>query len=109
MKTQEELAKELEVLKQAHKKVYTLEVKLDDEGLIISTIFLKKPDRKISKMINDVIGKLDSYQVCEAFLKATYIGGDELAPILNDDEALISTESAIVKMLERREAVLKKN
>ena len=109
MKTQEELNNEKEVLKQTHSKIFTLEVKLDDDGMRVATLFLKKPDKKISKMINEVATKLDSYQLCEAFLKATHIGGDELSLVLNDEDALISTEFKIVEIMARREAILKKN
>ena len=80
-----------------------------DDGEQVATIFLKKPDRKITTMINDIVSKLDAYQLCETFLKATYIGGDELSLVISDEDALISCESKIVSMMERREAILKKN
>jgi hypothetical protein len=106
MKTKEELEQELTALKAKHKIVFTIEVPIEDEGT--ATLFLKKPDRT-SRSIIGKLASTDTSKAIEAGLKNLYIGGDTLATVLTNDDALVSCEDAIVEMLMVQKAVLKKN
>lgn len=109
MKTQEELAIIKEALSQTHKPVYTLTIDLDDEGTETATIFLKKYDRTVLAATQKIATSGDSLRATETFLKATYIGGDELAPILANIDALRSCEGAVIEMISVKKAKLSKN
>jgi hypothetical protein len=109
MKTKEELKSELETLKLKYKTVYTIEAPLNDDETEIATIYLKKADR----MVHASVGKLamgnDPLKAVEACLKSCYIGGDELVLVIENEDALMSCESAVVEMLKKKNATLKKN
>jgi hypothetical protein len=109
MKTTEELAEIKTALKTANKVVYELEVPIDEDETIFATLFLKKPDRSILSMLTALINKGDMYRAIDAFLKAVYIGGDELSIVTTNDDALIACESAVVQMIERKKVTLKKS
>ena len=51
----------------------------------------------------------DPLKAVEMVLKSCYVGGDELELVLKNDDALMSCEGAIVEMLDKKKAVLKKN
>lgn len=112
MKTKEELDSEkLELLKK-YKPLYTIEAPLsdvDDEMPEVATIFLKKPDRTTYAAVTKLASGADPLRAVEFALKACYVGGDELKTVIENDDALMSCEGAIVSMLKKKEAVLKKN
>ena len=99
----------LEELKSKYKTVYTVIAPLNDEETEHATIYLKKPDRIIYSIVSKLASGNDPLKAIEAALKNLYIGGDKLDLILENDEALMSCESAIVEILKKKEAVLKKN
>lgn len=112
MKTKEELENEKTSLMQKYKPLYTVEAPLsdlDDESPEIATIFLKKPDRTTYAAVTKLAGGADPLRAVEFCLKACYVGGDDLNVVLQNDDALMSCESAVVSILKKKEAVLKKN
>lgn len=109
MKTKEELTEIKSALSNQYKTIFTLEVPINDDETEFATIYLKKADRMIMSMLTKLINGGDMYKAVEAYLKATYIGGDELTLITTNDDALMACESAIVQMIERKQATLKKN
>lgn len=109
MKTKEELQLELNSLKGKHKVVYTIEAPLNDEETEAATIYLSKPTRVVYATVGKLAQGNDPLKAVESCLKSCYIGGDELKLILENEDALMSCEAAVVKMLEKKEAVLKKN
>ena len=100
---------EFEKLKEKYKTIYTIIAPLNDEETEHATIYLKKPDRIIYSIVSKLAGGSDPLKAIEAALKNLYIGGDKLDLVLENDEALMSCESAIVEILKKKEAVLKKN
>jgi hypothetical protein len=109
MKTETELKLEFEKLKQLHKNVSTIQAPLDDEGTKFATLFLKRADRATHAVVGKLAQGNDPLKAVEACLKNCYIGGDDLNTVLNDEEALMSCEIAIVEFLQKRLAILKKN
>ncbi len=109
MKTKEELQLELKTLKSIHKTVYEISAPLNDEETEFATIFLKKADRTIHAMVGKLVMGNDPLRAVEACLKGCYVGGDDLNIIIDNEEALMSCESAIVDMLKKKNATLKKN
>lgn len=109
MKTKEELELEKQTLISKYKTVYTIEAPLNEEETEYATIFLKKPDRVIYASVSKIASGNDPLKAIEVALKGCYIGGDELRIITENDDALISCENAIVEMMKKKEAVLKKN
>lgn len=109
MKTKEELSTELETLKGKYKTVYTITAPLNDDDTEFATIFLKKGDRLVHASVGKLAMGNDPLKAVEACLKACYIGGDELSSILDNEDALMSCEGAVVEMLSKKSAVLKKN
>ncbi len=109
MKTENELELELVKLKQTHKNVSTIQAPLNDEGTEFATLFLKRADRATHALVGKLAQGNDPLKAVEACLKNCYIGGDDLLTVLNDEEALMSCEIAIVEFLQKRLAILKKN
>jgi hypothetical protein len=109
MKTENELIEIKTALSKQHKPIYTLVVPINDDETEFATIYLKKADRMIMSMLNKLIEGGDMYKAVEAYLKATYIGGDELTLITTNDDALMACESSIAEMIQRKQATLKKN
>lgn len=109
MKTKEELEIEKQQLISKYKVVYTIEAPLNDEETEFATIYLRKPDRIIYASVSKLATGNDPLKAVEVALKGCYIGGDDLKLITENDEALMSCESAVVEMLKKKEAVLKKN
>ena len=109
MKTKEELSNELQSLKNKYTTVFTIEAPLNEDGTEVATLFLKKADRMVHASVGKLASGNDPLKAVEAALKACYIGGDTLSTVLEDDEALMSCESAIVEFLTKRTATLKKN
>lgn len=110
MKTKTELDLELTTLKQKHGVVRTLEVYLDtDNENEVATLYLRKPDKTTRNIVNDLVGKNKTDKAIEACLKQLYIGGDDLALVLNNDDAIASAESGVVELLAVQKANLKKN
>lgn len=98
----------LDELKAKHGTVYTLEIPTNEDGSEKATIHLRKLDRLTYSAVSKVIQK-DELQATEILLKALYVGGDDLKPILDDFDNLRSASNAIVPMLTAKEASLKKN
>jgi hypothetical protein len=109
MKTKEELEQEKQTLKQKYNPVYTIEAFLNDDETEFATLFLKKADRQVYASVGKLATGNDPLRAVEMVLKNCYIGGDVLDLVLKNDDALMSCESAIVEMLEKKKAVLKKN
>lgn len=109
MKTKEELELEKNQLISKYKTVYTIEAPLNDDETEVATIFLKKPDRITYASVSKFAGGNDPLKAVEVALKGLYLGGDDLKLITENDDALMSCESAVVEMLKKKEAVLKKN
>jgi hypothetical protein len=109
MKSNEELLQEKESLKLKHGKVITLEVPVDQDDLSkIATIFLKRPDRTTRSLISKLASN-DGIKAIEAALKNLYIGGDDLNLVVNNDDAIVACEDAIIDILAVQKATLKKN
>lgn len=109
MKNKEELELELVELKKKYGKVATLVVPLDeDDTTLVATLYLKKPDRVTRSIMSKLVGG-DNTKLIEATLKNLHIGGDELAIVLNNDDALFSCDEALAEMLQVQKALLKKN
>lgn len=110
MKTTEELATELEVLKKKYGKIRSLIVPLDeDDDNLTATLFLKKPDKSIRSMIGTLAQKGDNNKIIEATLKALYVGGDDLNVVINNDDAFASCDEPLAELLQVKKAELKKN
>lgn len=109
MKTKEELQLELQNLKAKHKVVYTIEAPLNDEETEFATLYLSKPTRMVYASVSKLATGSDPLKAVEVCLKSCYIGGDDLTLVTQNDEALMSCEGAVVEMLKKKEAVLKKN
>lgn len=99
----------IEELKAKYGRIYTIDVPLDDEDETkIATIHLRKPDRITHSLVSKLVSN-DSVKAIEAALKNLYVGGDKLDLVTSNDDALLSCESAIVEMMQKKQAVLKKN
>lgn len=115
MKSKEDLTKELQGLKSKYGKVYTFIIPLNaedvdkDEDIIYATIYARKPDRMVFASVSKLVTGSDPLRANEAFLKSTYVGGDDLNLIMTNDEALRSIDSAMVEILNVKQATLKKN
>lgn len=100
--------KELTELKKENKDVFTLTAPLDDDGKT-ATVFLKKIDRETRNMVGKLAVTNDPLRAVESALKRLWIGGDPVDTILNNEDALLSCEDAVVEMMQKKTAVLKKN
>lgn len=110
MKSQEELEQERIELIAKHGKINEVTIFLDEDDVEkTATIFLRKPDKKARKVTWELIGDKKSDKAIEFFLRNLYIGGDLLDPILANDYAVASVDSAIVEMIDVHRATLKKN
>lgn len=107
-KTQAQLDQELKDLKEKHNVVYNLTVPINDEETEHATIFLRKLDRPVFKVVQGLIQK-DTSMAIEALIKGLYIGGDDKELILNDFDALRSAEDALIDMIKAKKGELKKN
>ena len=99
----------LKELKNAHGTVYTITAPLNDDETEFSTVFLKKPNRAMHTLVGKLAVGSDPLRAVEAALKGLYIGGDKLESIMDNEDALMSCEGAIVDVMKKKEAVLKKN
>lgn len=106
MKTQEELAKELEGLKAKNEKVYTIEAYVDGE--LEATVYLKKLDR-ITYFAARNFAIDDEARAVEFVLKNQYLGGDDLDIILRTDELFIACLMPVTYYLGSAQGSLKKN
>ena len=88
-------------------KVTEIEVPIDDDGAT-ATIFLKKPDRHTYSLVSRLVS-VDSVKAIESALKNLYVGGDKLDLVINNDDALLSCESIIVELMQKKQAIIKKN
>ena len=109
MKTKDELKAEFETLKTKYNTVFTIEVPMNDEGTETATLFLKKADRTAHAAIGKLATGNDPLKAVEFALKTLCIGGDKVETVLSDDEALMACDMAIVELLSKRTATLKKN
>lgn len=73
-----------------------------------ATFFLRKPDKQARKLIGGLVSK-DPMEAIYAAIKNLWIAGDAPEIIKENDYAINSADKAVVKMLEVREATLKKN
>lgn len=109
MRTKEELEQELKTLKAKYGTVYSVTIALnEDKPNETATIFLKKSDRITTAIVRKFLNT-DPTKSIEAGLKNLYIGGDDLNLIVTNDDALLGCESALVEIMNKQEAVLKKN
>lgn len=108
-KSKEELETELKTLKAKHGRVYTITSTPDeDKPEETITIFLRKSDRMAADLVRREVQKSVSKGI-EAGLRNLYIGGDALDLIVKNDDALLSCEGPLVELMNKQEAVLKKN
>lgn len=109
MKSKEELEQERQTLIANKQRFNELEVYLEEDNTdLTATLFLKKPDKKCRALVGELASRNPGKAV-EAAIRNTYIGGDSLDIVCNNDYALASAEEGVVKMLEVQKAVLKKN
>lgn len=109
MKTKDELQTEFETLKLKYNPLYTITAPLNEDETEFATIYLKKPDRTLHAMVGKLASGNDPLKAVERALINLYVGGDELNIILNNEDAILSCEEAVVKVFERKTAQLKKN
>ena len=109
MKTQEELDQLKESLSAIHKPLYTITVPLDEDETETATIFLKKFDRTTLAAVQKVAVGGDSLKATEIFLKATFLGGDDLSLVLGNLDALRACESVVIELITAKKAKLAKN
>jgi hypothetical protein len=109
MKTEQELNEELQSLKVRHKVVFEMNVPLNEDETEFAKLYLKKPDRIIRAAIGKLVNGPDPLMAVETLLKSCYIGGHDLALVLNNEDALLSTQNAVIDMLSVQSATLKKN
>ena len=109
MKTQDELEAIKTTLALTHKMIYTIEIATDEEETEFRTIFLKKFDRACLAAVQKVASGGDSLKAVEVFLKNTYIGGDDVAEIINDLHMLRSIEGVVIDLITVKKASIKKN
>lgn len=111
-KTQEELQQEKETLLKTYKVVHEVVVPLDNEDAANPdkqiTVFFKKPDRSIRSLASKKMSD-DYWTGIEVLIKALYIGGDDKSLILTNDDALVSCDGPLTKIMSVNQAVLKKN
>lgn len=84
--------------KALHKEIF--QIKVGD-----SICYLKKPDRATMKAVASV-GTTDPIRANEILLENCWLGGDET--IKTDDEKFFGVSSQLVKLIEIKEAELKK-
>ena len=96
-------------LKAKYGKITTVIIPLDeDDASKVLTFYLKKPD----KLVRGMISKLAQTSAERATLKgfeALRVGGDELAALQANDDAMIVAEDALVQILAVQKAIIKKN
>lgn len=109
MKTEDELKAIKADLDGKFKPVFTITVPLNDDETEQATIFLKKFDRSILTAVQKLAGGADSLKATEVFLKNCFIGGDDLALVLENFDALRAIESVMIELVTAKKAVLKKN
>jgi hypothetical protein len=101
-KTEKELGEELKELKAKHesKKIYQLDVFLDDEEdeEYKRTVFLVKPNRIVRTAGENMVQK-DSFKALEVYLRGMYIGGDDVAEIIKNDDAMVSIGEPILDII----------
>ena len=107
--TPEQIKIESDKLKALHGKVYEVTVPLDeDDETKTATLILKKPDRGTYALISKLLDT-DTIKATEGALKSMYVGGDKLDIVLENIDALVSCETAIVQIIRRKGATIKKN
>ncbi|RLI47667.1 hypothetical protein DRO61_07650 [Candidatus Bathyarchaeota archaeon] len=107
MSKKDEKLAELEAL---HGKCYPVAVYLDvDDSSKVANVYLKKLDRRTYTIVNKLLKGDDALKAVEACFKALYVGGDDLSLITESFDALMSAESAVVDLINRKPAELKKN
>lgn len=90
--------------------IRTIIVPLDeDDDSKQAVLFLRKPDKMTRDMVSSLVSKNKSEAAIVACLKALYIGGDALDLVLNNEDAMISIEGAIVELLMVQKSIIKKN
>ncbi len=109
-KTVDELTQIKLQLDAQYKPVYTVILNAsDDNDEDTRTIYLKKYDRAILSAVQKLAGGPDPLKSIEAFIKNTYIGGDDLNEILSDLDMLRSLEEIVVDLITAKKAKLIKN
>lgn len=109
MKNREELEKELTELKVKYPEVWDITVPADRDETETITIFLKTPKRLEIGMTRKLISNGDTFKAMEAFLKALYVGGDELTLVLSNDVAFLACDGPVASLMETKQGTLKKN
>jgi|ERR1035437_1802486 hypothetical protein len=113
LKTTEELQQEKTMLKAKYGRVETIiaPIEEDENGMdcAYATIYLKKHDRILISIVAKLATGPDPLKAVECFLKTTYVGGDDLSLILNNDDALMSCEGPVIELLQKKKATLIRN
>jgi hypothetical protein len=105
-KTQEEIEKELNVLKVTYPKSYTFTITNDDNTE--TTIIMKKMDRTIYERSLKISEK-SGIDAAIYLIDQLWIGGDDKKLILNDDENIIVASQKLAGLYNFKSAELKKN
>jgi len=108
-KTQEELAAIKLTLQATHKPLFTIVVPVDEDETETRTVFLKKFDRQVLSAVQKLATGPDPVKAVEAFVKNTYVGGDDISEIINNFDMLRSIEPVIIEMITAKRATLIKN
>ena len=96
-------------LKAKYGKVITVTIPLDeDDETKVLKYHLKKPDKTVRKMVSKMAEKSSENAVIAAY-NALRVGGDEVAALQSNDDALLSAEYALVEILAVQKASIKKN
>jgi Mg-chelatase subunit ChlI len=96
-------------LKAKYGKVITVTIPLDeDDETKVLKYHLKKPDNKTRAMISKLADSSSEKAVIAGY-NALRIGGDEVAALQANDDALISAGDALIEVLKVQKAVIKKN
>jgi len=97
-KTEEEISKEIDSLKEKYSTVFKLTVPME-EGF--SNLLLRKLDRVTYSAAMKIMQK-DELQAAEMILKSLHIGGDEISPVVNDFDSLRVASELLIDIITPR-------
>lgn len=96
-------------LKAKYGKITTVIIPLDeDDASKVLTFYLKKPDKLTRSMIAKVAQTSSERATIKGF-EALKVGGDDIASLQSNDDAMIIAEDALVQILAVQKAIIKKN
>lgn len=96
-------------LKAKYGKITTVIIPLDeDDASKVLTFYFKKPDKLTRSMINKIAQTSSERATIKGF-EALKVGGDDIASLQSNDDAMIIAEDALVQILAVQKAIIKKN